>query len=225
MDSKELEKRIKEANDEFLKDEPVEEETQEVELASPVDLYKQRVDEQRKVSERPRLNGSTQKLLVDICAVTKNLMPKFNKARDDSERLARLGDKQGARISREQYMQDYFLPSVESLVMTNSPEELMNSTKVLSELDKMVLTDGGRADGYTYAFVSQLYKDGMGGVVPTSDTVVEEAVRKIVRLVQSDQIRTAVGMAQRIKDSIDAGENTASTEDYELIQNVALRGK
>lgn len=225
MDSKELDKRIKEANDEFLKDEPVKEETQEIELASPVDLYKQRVDEQRKVSERPRLNGSTQKLLVDICAVTKNLMPKFNKARDDSERLARLGDKQGARISREQYMQDYFLPSVESLVMTNSPEELMNSTKVLSELDKMVLTDGGRADGYTYAFVSQLYKDGMGGVVPTSDTVVEEAVRKIVRLVQSDQIRTAVGMAQRIKDSIDAGENTASTEDYELIQNVALRGK
>lgn len=225
MDSKELDKRIKEANDEFLKDEPVKEETQEIELASPVDLYKQRVDEQRKVSERPRLNGSTQKLLVDICAVTKNLMPKFNKARDDSERLARLGDKQGARISREQYMQDYFLPSVESLVMTNSPEELMNSTKVLSELDKMVLTDGGRADGYTYAFVSQLYKDGMGGVVPTSDIVVEEAVRKIVRLVQSDQIRTAVGMAQRIKDSIDAGENTASTEDYELIQNVALRGK
>lgn len=225
MDSKELEKRIKEANDEFLKDEPVKEETQEVELASPVDFYKQRVDEQRKVSERPRLNGSTQKLLVDICAVTKNLMPKFNKARDDSERLARLGDKQGARISREQYMQDYFLPSVESLVMTNSPEELMNSTKVLSELDKMVLTDGGRADGYTYAFVSQLYKDGMGGVVPTSDTMVEDAVRKIVRLVQSDQIRTAVGIAQRIKDNIDAGENTASTEDYELIQNVALRGK
>lgn len=225
MDSKELEKRIKEANDEFLKDEPVKEETREVELSSPVDLYKKRADEQREASKRPRLNGSTQKLLVDICAVTENLTPKFNKARDDSERLMRLGDKQGARISREQYMQDFFLPAVQSLVMTNSPEELMNSTKVLSELDKMALTDGGRADGYTYAFVSQLYKDGMGGVVPTSDAMVEDAVRKIVRLVQTDQIRTAVGMAQRIKESIDSGENTASSEDYELIQNVALRGK
>lgn len=225
MDKKELEKRIKEANDEFLNDDAIEEKTETVELTSPVDLYKQRVDEQRKASERPRLNGSTQKLLVDICAVTEALAPKFNKARDDSERLARIGDKQGARISREQYMQDYFLPAVQSLIMTNSPEEVMNSTKVLSELDKMVLTDGGRADGYTYAFISQLYQDGMGGVVPTSDTIVEGAVREIVRLVQEDQIRTAVGMAQKIKNKIDLGENTASAEDYELIQNVALRGK
>ena len=225
MDKKELEKRIKEANDEFLNDNTIEEKTETVELVSPVDLYKQKVDEQKKVSERPRLNGSTQKLLVDICAVTENLAPKFNKARDDSERLMRIGDKQGARISREQYMQDYFLPAVQSLIMTNSPEEVMNSTKVLSELDKMVLTDGGRADGYTYAFISQLYQDGMGGVVPTSDTVVEGAIREIIRLVQEDQIRTAVGMAQKIKNKIDLGENTASSEDYELIQSVALRGK
>ena len=192
---------------------------------NPVDYYQQDAKKREQVLSKPRINGSTQKVLVDVCAVTSLLAPQYEKAKDDSERLASLGDKQGSRIVREQYMQDYFLPSVESLVATNSPEEVMNSTKALSEMDKLVLADGGRADGYTYAFVSQLYQDGMGGVLPTSDVTVEAAVREIVRLVQDDQIRAAVGAAQRIKDNIDAGENTASEEDYELIQNVALRGK
>lgn len=226
MDSKELSKLIDAANDEFLKDEEPKTADEEVTMnLEPVDYYQKGADKRKEVLSRPRINGSTQKVLVDVCAVTSRLAPKYHKAKDDSERLAMLGDKQGARISREQYMQDYFLPSVESLVMTNSPEEVMNSTKALAEMDKLALTEGERNDGYTYAFISKLYQDGMGGVVPTSDVVVETAVREITRLVQNDQIRAAVGAAQKIKDNIDAGENTASEEDYQLIQNVALRGK
>ena len=182
MDKKELEKRINAANDEFLKDEePESKEEMVTEELHPGDHYQKRADARREALARPRINGSTQKVLVDVCAVASRLAPKFRKARDDSERLLAIGDKQGARISREQYMQDYFLPSIESMVMANSPEEVMNSTKALAELDKYVLTDGGRPDGYTYSFISQLYQDGMGGVLPTSDAVVERAVHEIDR--------------------------------------------
>lgn len=229
MDPEQLSKAIDELNDEFINDEkPVSDDDKMVSTEinpEPVDYLRQKHNQRRDYNKRPHLKGSTQKIMVDVAAVLSRLDTAYQKAKDDSEYLASTGDKEGSRIVREQYMEDVFHPTIASLVGANSPEEMLNSKKALDELDKRALTGVPNAPGYTAAFITQLYDKYMGGVLPTSDVNVEDAVRKVVRLVQSDQIRLAIGEAQKIKAKIDMGENTASAEDYELIQKVALRGQ
>ena len=117
------------------------------------------------------------------------------------------------------------MPTIEALVRENSPEELLNATNALAQLDNYVFTATGQGNGYTGALVASLYQSDMGNVLPTSDIDVQRTVQKLIGLVANDQIRSAVGMANKIKAKIDVGENTASQEDYELIQKIALRGQ
>lgn len=191
----------------------------------PVDYLRQQQNRAYKYNKKPRLNGSTQKVFVDAHAVAELLKPQYQKAKDDSERLLKIGDKEGARIAKEQYMRDVFLPTVEALVGENSPEEVINATKALEELDKYTFTEAGSGNGYTGSFVMNLYQSDMGNVLPTSDTDVQRIIVSLVRLINGDQIRAAVGLANRIKKQIDSGEHTASEEDYELIQKISLRGQ
>lgn len=231
MEAKELQKRINAANDKMISEDspmgPQEGQQAPSGLESantPVDYYQSRSEAIRKANSRKFLNGSTQKVAVDVAAVADRLAPLYNKAKDDSERLARIGDKERSRICKEQYMRDIFLPAVESLVLSNSPEEVLGAIKSLDKLDKFALIEGGKANGYTAAFISRLHSEDLGTVVPTSDTNVTEGVRRISRLINSDQIRLATGTAKRLKERIDNGEITASDDDYDLIQRVVLRG-
>lgn len=192
---------------------------------TPVDYLRQQENQAYQYNRKPRLNGSTQKVLVDARLTAELLRPHYQKAKDDSERLAKIGDKEGARIVKDQYMRDIFMPTIEALVRENSPEEVLNATKALSKLDDYVFTAVGKGNGYTSAFVAQLYQSDMGSVLPTSDIDVERAVQSLIGLVSNDQIRSAVGLANKIKAKIDAGENTASQDDYEIIQKIALRGQ
>lgn len=191
----------------------------------PVDYLRQSQNQAYEYNKKPRLNGSTQKVSVDAHATAAMLKPQFQQAKDDSERLARVGDKEGSRIVQEQYMRDVFMPTVEALVGENSPEEVINSPRALAELDKYVFTPTGNGYGYTGAFVNKLYQSDMGNVLPTSDADVQRTVLTLIQQVNNDQIRAAVGAANRIKAQIDAGEHTASKEDYEIIQKIALRGQ
>lgn len=192
---------------------------------APVDYLHQQENQAYQYNQRPRLNGSTQKVSVDARLTASRLRPYYQKAKDDSERLAKVGDKEGARIAKEQYMRDVFMPTIEALVRENSPEELLNATNALAQLDNYVFTATGQGNGYTGALVASLYQSDMGNVLPTSDIDVQRTVQKLIGLVANDQIRSAVGMANKIKAKIDVGENTASQEDYELIQKIALRGQ
>ena len=222
---KDLQKRIDAANDEFLTDDKVTEEKPVNVNLSPVDYYHNSVNREVERNKRPRLNGSTQKIAIDARLTASRLRPYYQKAKDDSERLMKVGDKEGAQIAQEQYMRDVFMPTVEALVRENSPEELLNATNALSQLDNYVFTATGQGDGYTGALVASLYQSDMGNVLPTSDIDVQRTVQKLIGLVANDQIRSAVGLANKIKAKIDVGDNTASQEDYELIQKIALRGQ
>lgn len=192
---------------------------------APVDFYQEKLNKMTEYNKRPHLNGSSQKAGIDIKMAMKRIKPLYDKAKDDSARLAKVGDMEGSRIAKEQYMRDVFYPTIEAIVRMNSPEEIMYATYALNDADKYVLVDGGATDGFTSAFVNSLYQSDMGTVVPTSDAVVERAVENIKSLVYEDQIRAAVGAANKIKTMIDLGKNTASPEDYEIIQSVALRGQ
>ena len=192
-------------------------------MPQPKDYYQEMRSKASNSLSKPLLNGSTQKLSCEAKNAVQSLLGPFNKATDDSERLDAVGDKERARIVRQQYMEEVFLPVVESLVMMNSPEELLNSTNALKELDKYALVEGGRGSGYTAAFVRTLHKEDFGNVLPTSDVNVEDGVRRIRELVAYGSIRNAVGVAKRLKGQVDKGEFTASPEDYDLLQRVALR--
>lgn len=194
------------------------------EVKKATDYLNKKEKERSDILNAPKLNGSTQKIAVDVAASLRPLAQAYKKARDDSDNLLRVGDKQRAKMVKEQYMSDVFLPTLESLVVTNSPEELLNSVKSLEALDKYVLIDGGSGSGYTASFIRNLHADDFGGVLPTSDSNVSRGVSEITRLVACDQIRSAIGLAAKIKSKIDDGEYTASDEDYEIIQKVALRG-
>lgn len=188
-----------------------------------VDYYQEMRSKASKSLSKPLLNGSTQKILFEVKQAVERLSEPYRRARDDSDRSKAVGDNERASIMQQQYMDEAFLPTVESLVMMNSPEEVLNSSKALAELDKYALVGAGRANGYTASFIRTLHARDFGNVLPTSDINVVDGVRRIRSMVAENNIRAAIHTAKKLKDFVDKGEYTASPEDYELLQKVALR--
>ena len=52
------------------------------------------------------------------------------------------------------------------------------------------------------------------------DPAVAEGIRRIKQLVGEDQMRTAIGMAQRLKTKVDNGEAMAEPEDYAILGRI-----
>jgi hypothetical protein len=129
------------------------------------------------------------------------------------------GEKRRAQMVRRQYMEEHFLPAVEAVVNYTSPDELLNCKEALAALDQMALGDGAMK-GYTASYVRQAYGNQLGQKQGESDPEVVDTVRRIHMLVDSDQIRTAIGLAEKMKKRIDEGDNIASDEDYALIGRV-----
>ena len=115
-------------------------------------------------------------------------------------------------------MQEYFLPAVEIVVNSTSPDEVLNSKRALDMLDKYALLEGS-GKGYTATYIRQAYGNQLGQQEGRSDPVRSDVMR-INAMLDSGQIRTAVGVANRIKDKIDRGDAMADDIDYELISRV-----
>ena len=221
MDDKTLDKRIAEANEIFLS-EPTEGGS-DGEPYVPTDLYNERALKRKEMANKGKLNGSRPKIAIDVRAVVEKLAPAHQKAKNDSDVLKARGDLSRAEIVKQQYTNDVFLPALESLVMMNSADELVNNTTALAELDKYATLDKSSGSGFSASFIKTLHGDERGMFSGQSDDVVRGAVRDIKRLAGTDNIRGAVSMAKRIKDKIERGDNIASEDDYELILRVALR--
>lgn len=233
MDAKELDAKISAANDKFLvgdddivKDNHSKEEgnDQPSPVQLPVDLADLMRRQRLKESRTPRPIGASPRVKADIEYVAKKLEREYNMAKDTVKTLTANGDTARARMAQDQYMNDVFLPMLESLAHIVPADELMNASTSLNELDKYVLTPGGSGEGYARAFLQQLYSDGSGRAEPRTDGFVEDAIRRIQWMVADGQIRTAVGLATKTKAAIDKGEHSASKDDYEVLQRVAERG-
>lgn len=201
------------------------------EVAGPefVDLYKQRMSAANAESKRTRPNGSSPRVSI----VTQKLIDgdgsfglekAFKEYRDKIEKLKEGGEKSRAEIAKNQYMDERFIPAVETVIRYSSPDELLNCKDALKALDKLALGTGGM-DGYTASYVRQAYGDLLGkdldGRFNTSDPFVADAVRRIKRLTYANNIRAAVGFAEQVKKQIDKGEHIADDDDYSLIVRVA----
>lgn len=191
----------------------------------PVDIYAGMRAGRNEMSRKSFPKGSHQKVLEDTTEMMERLRPFYNKAKDDSEYASKIGDKQRSRIIRQQYMEEHFLPVVDALVRLDNIDMVLNASKVLAMLDGAVLLDGGIAgNGYTASYLNSMYGELKGQFCDNSDPIVSKQMKTIRRLMECDEVRTAIGVANKLKKQIDNGEHTASEEDYSIIQNIVLRG-
>ena len=114
-----------------------------------------------------------------------------------------------ADLRRQQYMQEYFLPAVELVVNSASPDEVLNSKQALADLDKYALLEGS-GKGYTASYIRQAYGNQLGQVEGRSDASVRSGVQRLNMLLDQGQIRTAVGLANRLKKQVDKWEAQAA---------------
>lgn len=195
-------------------------------VGKPTDLFQTQRNTWRETELR-KARGSRPKIKLDMSAIDNSgVRQQYRKAKDDSDYYTSTGNRQYSSQVKQQYMADVFLPAIDAMVKLNGMEAMLANKEALSSLDALTLLDGTRGAGYTEAFIRSMYEPEANamGVVERSDRQVEQAVRDIKYLCETDQIRSAVGRANDIKGSIDGGDNIASEEDYEVIQRVALYG-
>lgn len=225
LSDEELEKRIKKANDKFISEADDGQDTTFGEAEAFVDIYQNGANKVREESKKIRPNGSSTLVKAVTRAVVdgdgaEGLAHAHKRAKDDSDIYRRRGERDRAEVAKQQYMEEHFLPAVETVISYTSPDELLNCKEALSALDKYVFGTGD-STGYTASYVRSAYKDLLGqdldGRFDQSDPAVTDAVRRIRFLANRDDIRTAIGLAKRIKKQIDDGEHLASDADYSLI--------
>lgn len=189
-----------------------------------VDIYQRNKNRAKDVWDKTYPKGSSAAVNMTIRAVIdgigeEGLAKAYNKAQDDIDALKAQGERGRAEVRRQQYMQEDFLPVVEIVVNSTSPDEVLANKKALEELDKYVLLEGA-GKGYTATYIRQAYGNQLGQQEGRSDPSVRSEAMRINSLLDNGQIRTAVGVANKIKEKIDKGENQADDIDYELISRV-----
>lgn len=236
MDNNTLNARIAAANDKYVDDadelyegnQP--EDQEEAQTPPPVDIYSLMARNRMLEGRMKRPNGASPRIKDEVnCVINgvngSGLKAAYNIAKSQADALASRGDTMRAKMVKQQYMDEKFLPSVEALVRLTSADEVMNSADALKEMDQLALTEGGNPSGFTRSFVNQLYMSDLGSTAPSSDAFVVDAVRRVRGMVEDDQIRTAVGLASKTLASIENGEHSADDSDYDLLMKVAQRGQ
>lgn len=190
----------------------------------PVDIYQRDQDRAYEVSQKSYPKGSSPVVGIAVASVLdgaggEGLIKAYKRAQDDVDALKDQGERGRAQIRRQQYMQEDFLPAVEIVVNSTSPDEVLANKRALNELDKYALLEGS-GKGYTATYIRQAYGNQLGQKEGRSDASVRSEVMRINSMLDNGQVRTAVGIANRIKDKIDQGENQADEVDYELISRV-----
>lgn len=189
----------------------------------PIDIYQRNRSSIEDASRKKYPNGSSSVVAMAANSVINDrwngLAKMYRKVKNGVTALKSRGEKDRAEVLRQQYMQENFLPAVEIVVNSTSPDEVLNSKKVLNLLDSYALLEGsGR--GYTASYIRQAYGNQLGNVEGRSDASVRSEMRRLNALLDEGQIRTAFGVANKLKKKIDDGTSQADDMDYELISRV-----
>ena len=212
-----LDKRIAEANDEFI--------SEEEETLPPVDILQAQRDIERDYAQKQFPRGSRAQVLATVQDVingvgTDSLGQAYQRAKENAEAVDKMGDHTRAQIIKNQYMEEHFLPAVEVVVNFTSPDELLNCKQGLSTLDKYALGLGSMS-GYTASYVREAYGNALGQVQPMSSPEVSDSVYRINGFLDTDQMVLAKSVAKRIKEKVDDGKVIASPDDYDFLLSVA----
>lgn len=194
-------------------------------LPEPVDIYQRNQDRIYDVSQKSYPKGSSHAVNMSVYSVidgvgAEGLAKAYKRAQDDVDALKDQGERGRAELRRQQYMQEYFLPAVEIVVNSTSPDEVLSNQKALQELDKYTLLEGS-GKGYTATYIRQAYGNQLGQQQEgRSDASVRSGVMRINTLLDNGEIRSAVGIANDLKEKINKGEAQADDIDFELIGRV-----
>lgn len=214
-----LDKRIAEANDEFISEE------EEIVAPPPIDVLQTQRDIARDYAQKSYPRGSRTQVLATVQDVvngvgTDSLGQAYERAKADAEAVDKMGDHRRAQIIKNQYMEEHFLPAVEVVVNFTSPDELLNCKKGLDTLDKYALGLGSMS-GYTASYVREAYANALGQVSQASSPEVSDSAMRLNGFLESDQMLLARSLAQKMLKKINEGKVIASEEDYNLFLNVA----
>lgn len=190
----------------------------------PVDIYQRNQDRIREASQKSYPRGSSAIVSTAVYSVIdgaggEGLAHAYKKAKEEVDTLKDMDERGRADLRRQQYMQEYFLPAVELVVNSASPDEVLNSKQALADLDKYALLEGS-GKGYTATYIRQAYGNLLGQVSGKDSPDTRDAVIRINALLDSGEIRSAVGLARALKEKIDRGESMASDSSYDLLGRV-----
>ena len=219
-----IEERIQEVTEQMFNESKAYRPSDQEPMPEPVDIYQRNQDRIYDVRQKTYPKGSSAIVNMAVYSVVdgqgaEGLAKAYKRAQDDVDALKDQGERGRADLRRQQYMQEYFLPAVEIVVNSTSPDEVLNSKKALDELDKYVLLEGS-GKGYTASYIRQAYGNQLGQKEGRSDDSVRSGVRRINALLDDGQVRTAFGLASKLKSQIDNGQAMADDVDYELIGRI-----
>lgn len=186
------------------------------------DIFQEESNRQYENSKIKKPKGAPSRLNAVVKDLVEKAKPDFAKANDEIEQLKKRGEADKVKTVSNQYMQQTALPLVQSLVDEHGVEAVLNSDKALEQLDSIMITGNGTGKGYTQSYLKQMYKGNRGAENAQSDAEVTSAIRQITDMSNKNDIRSAVGLAQKMKQRIDNGELSATDDDYQTIQRVAL---
>lgn len=189
-----------------------------------VDIYQRNQDRIYEVGRKAYPKGSSAVVGISVDAVldgmgAEGLARAYKRAKEDIQALKDRGERGRAEIRRQQYMQENFLPAVEIVINSTSPDEVLNSKRALEDLDKYALLEGS-GKGYTATYIRQAYGNQLGQVKGRSDSFVRSKVAQLNTLLDEGEIRLALGIANDLKGAIDNGQAEADEADYELIGRI-----
>lgn len=194
------------------------EKQEEPEMASPVDLYDQNRIKMREENKKVFPHGAstlTKKIADEALA---ELARSHRDAEGKSDYWESRGDKVRAKMVKDQYMEEKFLPAVEMVIIASTPDEVLNAKDILSAFDEQTFEYG---PGYTASYIRTAYGDQLGNASNGSDGYVKDVVERVKFLAGDGQIRAAYGLARKAKEEIDNGSHQADDTDYEVITRVA----
>lgn len=191
-----------------------------------IDIYQRNQDRIYEVSQKSYPKGSSAIVNMAVASVidgagAEGLARAYKRAKDDISTLTEQGEKGRAELRRQQYMQEDFLPALEVVINSESPDALLANEKALSDLDQYVLLPS-KASGkaYTAQYVRQAYGNLLGQTKGRSDDSVRSGVRRINALLDDARAREALSIATDLKKKIDEGRAEADEVDYNLIARI-----
>lgn len=222
FDVEAMEKRAQKAMQERLASQPVQ--PAPPAPPEPIDIYQRNRSTIQDVAAKSFPKGSSAIVNTSVEAVldgmgAEGLIRAFKRAQSDANALKERGERGRAEIRRKQYMEENFLPAVEIVVNSTSPDEVLANADALKELDKYVLLEGP-GKGYTASYIRQAYGNQLGQVEGRSDDAVRSGVMRLNSLLDAGELRTAFGVASKLKKQIDRGEHISDDIDYEMIGRV-----
>jgi len=192
----------------------------------PVDIYQRNQDRIYEASQKSYPKGSSAIVNMAVASVidgagAEGLARAYKRAKDDIATLTEQGEKGRAELRRQQYMQEDFLPALEVVINSESPDALLANEKALSDLDQYVLLPS-KASGkaYTASYVRQAYGNLLGQAPGRDDQSVKDTIRRINSLLDNGEIRSAVGAANTLKAKIDSGKAMASDASYDVLGRI-----